>query len=201
VKMDLRAARWTAAVILAASTAAMSAQTKDWNIDPAHSEADFAIKHMSISTVHGTFHGITGVIKFDATDVTKSSVEATIDVSSVDTGVAARDSHLKSPDFFDASKYPTMTFKSTSVTKDGDHYNVNGNLTLHGVTKPVVLKMDEPGKEEPGMDGKSVHRGFEATTTLDRKEFGLTWNGALKSGDSVLGDDVKIELDIEAVQM
>ncbi len=200
MKMKIRAAGWVTAMVLAASAGAMSAQSKDWKIDPAHSEADFAIKHMSISTVHGTFRGISGVIKFDATDVTKSSVEASIDVSSVDTGVAARDNHLKSPDFFDVAKYPTMTFKSTSVSKDGDHYNVNGNLTLHGVTKPVVLKLDEPGKEEPGMDGKSVHRGFEATTTIDRKDFGLTWNGALKSGDSVLGDDVKIELDIEAVQ-
>jgi polyisoprenoid-binding protein YceI len=201
MNMRIRATSLAAAMMLALSTAALSAQTKDWKIDPAHSEADFSIKHMSISTVHGTFRGIAGVIKFDPADVTKSSVDATIDVSSVDTGVAARDSHLKSPDFFDASKYPTMTFKSTSVIRDGDHYNVNGNLTLHGVTKPVVLKLDEPGKEEPGMDGKSVHRGFEATTTIDRKDFGLTWNGALKSGDSVLGDEVKIELDIEAVQM
>lgn len=201
MKMSIRVAGWAAGIVLAISAGAMNAQTTDWKIDPAHSEADFAIKHMSISTVHGTFRGISGTIKFDPSDVTKSSVEATVDVSSVDTGVAARDTHLKSPDFFDVAKFPTMTFKSTSVTKDGDGYDVNGKLTLHGVTKQVVLKLDEPGKEEPGMDGKSVHRGFEATTTIDRKDFGLTWNGALKSGDSVLGDDVKIVLDIEAVQM
>lgn len=190
-----------AAVVLTLGMGTVHAQTRDWKIDPAHSEADFSIKHMSISTVHGTFRGVAGVIKFDPTDVTKSSVDATIDVSSVDTGVAARDNHLKSPDFFDVAKFPTMTFKSTGVTKDGDHYNVAGNLTLHGVTRPVVLNLENPGKEEPGMDGKTVHRGFTATTTINRKDFGLTWNGTLKSGDSVLGDDVKISLDIEAIEM
>ena len=198
---NVRVASWAAAVALAVSAVAMSAQAKDWKIDAAHSEADFSIKHMAISTVHGTFRGVSGTIKYDPSDVVKSGVEASIDVASVDTGVTARDNHLKSPDFFDVTKFPTMTFKSTSVTKAGDHYDVTGDLTLHGVTKKVVLKLDEPGKEETGMDGKSVHRGFTATTTINRKDFGLTWNGTLKSGDSVLGDDVKIELDVEAVQI
>lgn len=198
---NVRVASWTAAVALAVSAVAMSAQAKDWKIDAAHSEADFSIKHMAISTVHGTFRGVSGTIKYDPSDMVKSGVEASIDVASVDTGVAQRDTHLKSPDFFDVARFPTMTFKSTSVTKAGDHYDVTGDLTLHGVTKKVVLKLDEPGKEETGMDGKSVHRGFSATTTINRKDFGLTWNGTLKSGDSVLGDDVKIELDVEAVQI
>ena len=198
---NVRVASWAAAVALAVSAVTMSAQAKDWKIDAAHSEADFSIKHMAISTVHGTFRGVSGTIKYDPSDVVKSGVEASIDVASVDTGVTARDNHLKSPDFFDVTKFPTMTFKSTSVTKAGDHYDVTGDLTLHGVTKKVVLKLDEPGKEETGMDGKSVHRGFTATTTINRKDFGLTWNGTLKSGDSVLGDDVKIELDVEAVQI
>jgi polyisoprenoid-binding protein YceI len=197
----IRVAAWTAAVALAVGAGAMSAQTKDWKIDPNHSEADFSIKHMSISTVHGSFRGVSGVIKFDPADLAKSGVEATVEVSSVDTGVTPRDNHLKSPDFFDVAKFPTMTFKSTSVKKAGDHYDVAGELTLHGVTKSVVLKMEDPGKEETGMDGKSIHRGFTATTMIDRKDFGLTWNGTLKSGDAVLGDDVKIELDIEAAQM
>ena len=198
---NVRVASWAAAVALAVSAVAMSAQAKDWKIDAAHSEADFSIKHMAISTVHGTFRGVSGTIKYDPSDVVKSGVEASIDVASVDTGVAQRDTHLKSPDFFDVAKFPTMTFKSTSVAKAGDHYDVTGDLTLHGVTKKVVLKLDEPGKEETGMDGKSVHRGFTATTTINRKDFGLTWNGTLKTGDSVLGDDVKIELDVEAVQI
>ncbi len=198
---SVRVAGWEAAVVLAVSAVAMSAQTKDWKIDAAHSEADFSIKHMAISTVHGSFRGVSGVIKFDPVDVAKSGVEATIDVSTVDTGVAPRDNDLKSPKFFDTAKFPSMTFKSTSVTRAGDHFDVAGELTLHGVTKTVVLKLEEPGKEETGMDGKSVHRGFSATTTINRKDFGLTWNGTLKSGDSVLGDDVKIELDVEAVQI
>lgn len=193
-------AGWATVLALAVGAGAMSAQTRDWKIDPAHSEADFSIKHMSISTVHGTFRGVAGVIKYDPADVAKSGVEATIDVSSVDTGVAPRDGHLKSPDFFDVAKFPTMTFKSTSVTKAGDHYDATGDLTLHGVTKKVVLRLDNPGKEEPGMDGKSVHRGFSATTTINRKDFGLTWNGKLKTGDMVVGDEVKIELDIEAIE-
>ncbi len=197
----LRVAGWLAGAVLAVSAGAISAQTTQWKIDPMHSEADFAIKHMAISTVHGTFHGLSGVINFDPADVTKSSVEATIPVSTVDTGVTPRDNDLKSPRFFDAAQFPTMTFKSTSVRKDGDHYEVAGNLTLHGVTKPVVLKLEDLGKAQPGMDGKSVHRGFTATTTIDRKDFGLTFNGTLKSGDAVLADEVRIEIDIDAAQI
>ncbi len=194
-------AAWTAAVVLAMGTGVVSAQATQWKIDANHSEADFAIKHMSISTVHGTFRGISGTVTFDPANVAKSGVEASIDVTSVDTGVAARDNHLKSPDFFDVAKFPTMTFKSTSVHKVGDHYDVAGDLTLHGVTKPVVLTLEEPGKSQIGMDGKSVHRGFTATTTINRNDFGLTWNGTLKSGDTMLGNDVKIELDIEGSQI
>ena len=197
----IRMAGWLAGAVLAVSACAMSAQTTQWKIDPMHSEADFAIKHMAISTVHGTFHGLSGTINFDPADVTKSSVEATIPVSTVDTGVTPRDNDLKSPRFFDAAQFPSMTFKSTSVRKDGDHYEVAGNLTLHGVTKPVVLKLEDLGKAQPGMDGKSVHRGFTATTTIDRKDFGLTFNGTLKSGDAVLADDVRIEIDIDAAQI
>ena len=132
-----RVAGWAAAVVLAVSAGAMSAQSRDWKIDAAHSDAGFAIKHMSISTVHGSFRGVSGIVKFDPVDVAKSGVEATIDVNSVDTGVAARDNDLKSPNFFDTAKFPTMTFKSTRVSKVGDHYDVSGDLTLHGVTRQV----------------------------------------------------------------
>ena len=194
-------AGWTAAVALALGTGVMGAQATQWKIDPMHSEADFAIKHMAISTVHGSFHGVSGTITFDPANVAKSSVEATIPVDTVDTGVAPRDTDLKSPRFFDATKFPTMTFKSTSVHKAGDHYDVAGDLTLHGVTKPVVLKLEEPGKEEIGMDKKSVHRGFTATTTINRQDFGLAFNGTLSSGDAVLSDEVKIEIDIDAAKI
>ena len=192
---------WTAAILAALGTGVMSAQATQWKIDPMHSEADFAIKHMAISTVHGSFHGLSGVITFDPADAAKSSVEATIPIATVDTGVAPRDNDLKSPRFFDATQFPTMTFKSTSVHKAGDHYDVTGNLTLHGVTKPVVLKLEELGKPQTGMDGKSVHRGFTATTTINRQDFGLSFNGTLKSGDAVLSDEVRIEIDIDAAQI
>ncbi len=194
-------AAWTAAAVLAMGTGVMSAQATQWKIDPMHSEADFAIKHLAISTVHGSFHGLSGLITFDPADMAKSSVEATIPIDTVDTGVAPRDTDLKSPHFFDAAQFPTMTFKSTSVRKAGDHYDVAGNLTLHGVTKPVVLKLEEPGKEQSGMDGKSMHRGFTATTTINRQDFGLAFNGKLSSGDAVLSDEVKIEIDIDAAKI
>jgi len=193
-------AGWMTAVLVL-STGVMSAQATQWKIDPMHSEADFAIKHMAISTVHGSFHGLSGVVTFDPANLAKSSVEATIPVDTVDTGVVPRDNDLKSPRFFDAAQFPTMTFKSTSVHKAGDHYDVTGDLTLHGVTKPVVLKLEEPGKEEIGMDKKSVHRGFTATTTINRQDFGLAFNGTLSSGDAVLGDEVKIEIDIDAAKI
>ncbi len=191
------------AIALTLGVGSASAQAKDWKIDPAHSEADFAIKHMAISTVHGSFRGVSGVIHFDPSNVSKSAVDATIDVNTVNTGVDGRDKHLKSPDFFDTAKFPSMTFKSTAVRKSsgaGTGFDVVGDLTLHGVTKQVVLSLETPGKEQVGMDGKSIHRGFTATTTINRKDFGLTWNGSVKSGDAVLADDIKIELDIEAVQ-
>ena len=194
-------AGWATAAVLVLGAGAMVAQTTQWKVDPMHSEADFAITHMAISTVHGSFHGIAGVITLDPMDVAKSSVEATIPVGTVDTGVAPRDNDLKSARFFDAAQFPTMIFKSTSVRKDGDHYDVAGDLTLHGVTKQVVLKLEDPGKPQAGMDGKSVHRGFTATTTINRKDFGLSFNGMLKSGEAVLSDEVRIEIDIDAAKI
>jgi polyisoprenoid-binding protein YceI len=127
-------------------------------------------------------------------------VEATIDVTSVDTGLAARDTHLKSADFFDTAKFPTMTFKSTSVSKVSGGYAITGDLTLHGVTKAVVLSLEAPGKEEVDPKGKA-HRGFVATTSINRKDFGLNWGGNLPSGDAMLGNDIKIEIDLEAVEI
>lgn len=191
----------TIVALLAMGVGTMAAQAHDWVIDKAHSEADFSVKHMGISTVHGSFHAVSGVIRFEAGNPSVWAVDATIDMNSEDTGVAARDQDLKSARFFDVAQYPTMTFKSTSVKRGvGTNYLVKGDLTLHGVTKPVTLSMEAPGNEQIGMDAKSVHRGFHATTTINRKDFGLTWNGTLKSGDAVVGDEVKIDLDIEAVE-
>jgi polyisoprenoid-binding protein YceI len=191
---------WTLAAVLMMSAGTMAAQAHDWVIDKSHSEADFSVKHMGISTVHGSFRGVSGVVKFEAGNPAVWGVEATVDVNTVDTGVAQRDQALRGPEFFDVAKYPTMTFKSTGVKTSGSGYSITGNLTLHGVTKPVTLSLDPVGNEQVGMDAKSVHRGFEATTTINRQDFGLTWNGTLKSGEAVVGNDIKIELDIEAVR-
>jgi polyisoprenoid-binding protein YceI len=194
--MKLRTSLLALSAILFATLPALA---QNYAIDPAHSEINFSIKHMAISTVRGRFAIKSGSIVFDAKDAAKSSVIAVIDVTTVDTGVAQRDGHLKSPDFFDTTKFPTATFTSSSVKRAGTGYEVTGELTLHGVTKPVTLHLDTPSKEQIGMDGKP-HRGFSATTTLHRQDFGLTWNGPLKSGDNVLGDDVPMTFDIEAVQ-
>jgi polyisoprenoid-binding protein YceI len=194
--MRFRPTRPTLIALMVAASAAAGAQTTTYKIDKMHSEADFTIRHMAISNVHGHFGNISGSITFDPSNVAKSTVDATIDVTTVDTGVPQRDGHLKSADFFEVAKFPTMTFKSTSVSKTSEGFDVMGDLTLHGVTKPVTLHV-EPSKEQIGMDGKTMARGFEATTTLHRQDFGLVWNGPLKSGDNVLGDDVKIEISIE----
>jgi polyisoprenoid-binding protein YceI len=118
----------------------------------------------------------------------------------VDTGVANRDAHLKTPDFFDVAKFPTMTFKSTKVEKGGDGYSVTGDLTLHGVTKSVVLALETPDKAQTDAKG-ATHRGFTARTTINRKDFGLLWANKTGTGDAVLGDDIKIELDVEGVKI
>jgi polyisoprenoid-binding protein YceI len=195
--MQLLSTRTTLAALLALGSAAAQAQSTTYKIDKMHSAADFSIRHMGISNVHGHFGNISGSVVYDDKDVSKSMVDATIDVTTVDTGVAPRDGHLKSPDFFDVAKFPTMTFKSSSVSKTSDGFDVKGDLTLHGVTKPVTLHVTA-SKEQTGMDGKSLDRGFDATITINRQDFGLVWKGpAAKTGDAVLGDDVKIEISIE----
>ena len=191
--------RFLATTLVVSAAALAHAQSSTWKIDPAHSAAEFSIRHMGLSNVHGHFGGVNGEIALDPANLDKSSVKATVDVTTVDTGVTQRDNHLKSADFFEVAKYPTMTFVSKSVAKSGDGYAITGDLTMHGVTKRVMLAMDAPSKEQSGMDGKP-HRGFEATTTIHRQDFGLVWNGKLKSGDSVLGDDVKVTLEVEAAK-
>jgi polyisoprenoid-binding protein YceI len=186
-----------AAVFIFGSAA--HAQSSTWKIDPAHSAANFTVRHLGISNVHGRFSGVTGEITIDPADFTKSSVKATIDTTSVDTGVPPRDSDLKSDHFFDVAKYPTMTFVSKSITKSGDGYEVAGDLTMHGVTKPVVLTLETPSGEVAM--GKQTRRGFDATTTIHRKDFGLTYGeGLTKAGDAMIGDDVKVALEVEAVK-
>ena len=171
------------------------AQTTTWVPDKAHSEVDFTILHMSLSNVRGHFGNIGGSISYNAADITKSTVNITIDVTTVDTGVAPRDGDLKSANFFDATQFPTATFVSTSVAKSGSGLTVNGNLTLHGVTKPVTLIVQGPNGPVQGMD-KKPHVGFAATTTIKRTDFGI----ATKYPTAVVGDDVALTIDLDAGQ-
>ena len=171
------------------------AQASTWVSDPVHSEVDFTITHLAISNVHGRFGKVAATLVYDPADVTKSNVTATIDVSTVDTGEDARNTHLKTPDFFDLAQFPTATFKSTSVAKSANGFTVAGDLTLHGVTKPVVLTVEGPTGPVQGMD-KKQHSGFSATTTISRSAFGI----GTKFPASMVGDDVKLSLDLDVAK-
>jgi polyisoprenoid-binding protein YceI len=171
-----------------------------WDIDTGHSAAQFSVRHLAVSNVRGEFGKITGTLQLDDKDITKSTVEATIDVTSINTREEKRDQHLKSPDFFDVAKFPTITFKSKKVAKEGsDRLKVTGDLTIHGVTKEVALQVDGPAKpiKDPWGNTKT---GITATTKINRKDFGLTWNKALETGGLVVGEDVTITLDVELQQ-
>ena len=172
-----------------------------WQFDPTHSAAEFAARHMMVSTVRGSFKNVTGTLNFDPENSESSSVEATINVSEMaSTGVADRDNHLKSPDFLDAEQYPTITFKSTKVVKTGDTTaNIHGDLTIRDVTRPVVLETEWLGVVTSPFGGQVA--GFEATTKINREDFGLTWNMALESGGVLVGKEIKISLAVEAAQV
>jgi polyisoprenoid-binding protein YceI len=175
------------------------AETATWNLDPAHTHSAFTIRHLVITNVRGEFGKTTGAVMLDEKDITKSSVEATIDVSTIDTRVADRDADLKSANFFDAAKYPTMTFKSTKVQQAGKgKLKVTGNLTIKDVTRPVVLEVDGPTAEIKGPMGES-RRGIAARTTINRRDFGLNWSKAVEAGP-VVGDQVKIEIEGELIK-
>jgi polyisoprenoid-binding protein YceI len=184
-----------AAGILAMASSLATAQTSTWVSDPMHSEVDFSITHMAISNVHGRFGKVAATLVYDQADVTKSTVTATIDVSGVDTGEDPRNNHLKTPDFFDVAKFPTATFTSTSVAKNGSGLVVNGNLTLHGVTQPVVLTVEGPNGPVTGMDHKQ-HSGFSATTTISRSAFGI----GTKFPAAIVGDEVKLTIELDVAK-
>lgn len=167
-----------------------------WDIDPNHSQVGFTVKHLVIAKVRGNFKTFSGTVVLDDKDITKSTVKVAIDAATVDTDNGARDKHLRSADFFDVEKHKEWTFTSTKVEKgEGSTLKVTGDLTLHGVTKPVVLLVEGPSPEIKDPGG-NPHVAFSATTTIKRQDFGLTWNKAIEGG-SVVGDDVKIELEIE----
>ncbi len=178
-----------------ALVAALIAAPVTLQADPAHSSASFSVKHMMVSTVRGEFSKITSTLVWDKEDPTKSTVDAKIDVASVDTHNEKRDGHLKSPDFFDAAKCPEITFKSNKIEKAGDKYKVTGDLTLHCVTKPVTLDAEASGPVKSPWGTSSY--GVSATGTVNRKDFGLVWNKALEGGGVVVSDEVKLNLDLE----
>ena len=174
--------------------------TTTWNIDPVHSVAEFKVKHMMISNVKGQFTGIKGALALDEADLANSHVETTLDAASINTREAQRDAHLKSADFFDVEKFPTLSFKSTRVSrvKNGE-LAVAGDLTIHGITRNVVFNVEGP--TAPGKDPwGNVRVGLSATTKINRKDFGLTWNAALETGGILVGDDVTITLDVQFVK-
>jgi polyisoprenoid-binding protein YceI len=177
-----------------------SAATSTWQLDPAHSSAQFAVRHLAISTVRGAFSKVTGTVVFDDKDVSKSSVDVTIDVSTVDTREPNRDKDLMSDHFFDVAHFPTMTFKSTKVEQAGaGKLKITGDLTIHGVTKQVVLDVDGPTaavKDPWGNQRAAVN----ATTKINRQDFGVKWNATMDNGGVVVGDDVSITIDAEVIQ-
>lgn len=177
-----------------------SPATVTWKIDPAHSSAEFKVKHMMISNVKGSFSGISGTLTEDTSDPTRSHVEATIPIDTLSTADTARDTHLKSADFFHQEQHPVMTFKSTRVEKKGaEEYAVTGDLTIHGTTRPVTFQVEGPST--PGKDPWGNTRiGLSATGKINRKDFGLTWNAALETGGVLVGEDINITLEVEFIK-
>ena len=174
--------------------------TTTWNIDPVHTMAEFKVRHMMITNVKGHFTGVTGVLTLNEQDITKSHVEASIDAASINTRETDRDTHLKSADFLDVEKFPKLTFTSTRVTSTGEgELQVEGDLTIHGVTRKVEFAVEGP--TPPGKDPWGNTRiGWTATTKINRKDFGLTWNTALETGGILVGDEVTITIDVEAIR-
>lgn len=179
--------------ILLLTTLAAFAQTSNWDIDPNHSTAQFTVRHLGISNVTGSFGKVSGNVVLNDKDISQSQVTASIDVTSVYTRVEMRDNDLKGPHFFDAAKYPTIDFKSKRLVTNGDHLQLLGDLTMHGVTREITLDSDGLTPEIAGPGG-NPRRGFSATTSLNRKDFNITYGGA------VVGDLVKIEINAEIVK-
>jgi polyisoprenoid-binding protein YceI len=178
--------------------AALPAAAADWNLDASHSYVGFKVRHMAISKVKGSFGDFAATVQGEPGKPGTFSVEATVQLASVDTGNEKRDDHLRSADFFDVAQHPTMTFRSTGVTMDGDEGRLAGELTLNGVTKPVTFDLEYAGQVTDPWG--NVRMGFAAEATIDRRDFGLTWSKALETGGLVVDNDVEIELEIEVIQ-
>lgn len=177
----------------------MSQNVTVWNVDPAHAELGFAVRHLMISTVRGRFGAVTGTVTVDENDLKKSKVDVTVDVTSLDTRQEMRDNHLRSADFFDVANHPQLHFVSTKIEGDvPDHFKLTGDLTIRGTTRPITLDVTLQGR---GMDPWGSERaGFEAKGKLNRHDFGLNWNQALEAGGVTVGEEVKISIDVELIK-
>lgn len=185
------------AALVAAFALPSFAQTSAWTVDPAHSKAVFSVKHLGISTVRGEFSKMTGQAQVEDKDIAKSQIEVTLDASTVNTGQSDRDKDLRSPNFLDVEKFPTMSFKSKSVAIGANgNLKLTGDLTIHGVKKEVTFDLDGPSAAIKDPWG-NLRRGASATTKINRKDFGITWNHAMDNGGLVVSDDVTITIDLE----
>ncbi|MCU0228062.1 MAG: YceI family protein [Bryobacterales bacterium] len=182
--------------LMLTSVLAVGALAADYKIDPAHSSANFSVTHMGLSKVRGGFGNVQGIVSYDPANLAATKVEATVDVSTVSTNDPKRDGHLKSPDFFEAEKFPTMKFVSSKVEKAGNGLKVTGDLTIKGVTKQAVLNIDGPTDEIKDMRGMK-RRAAAATTRINRKDFGITFNRVLDTGGLMISDEVDITIDIQ----
>ena len=177
----------------------MTTNNSSWNLDTVHSGINFTVRHMVVSKVRGRFAKFSGSVALDEQDLTRSVVEATIDASSIDTGTAQRDDHLRSADFFDVERFPQIRFRSTRIDKlGGDRYRLTGDLTIRDVTRPIALDAEYGGRGKDPWGNERV--GFTAKGSLDRKDFGLKWNQALETGGVLVSDHVEIEIEAQAVK-
>lgn len=191
---------WMTAAVMLLATVPSLAQVSTWEIDTAHSGAHFSVRHMMIATVRGEFRKVTGTINLDEKDISKSSVEAVIDATTIDTREERRDNDLRSANFFDVAKFPTITFKSKSVTRLGEgKFKVAGDLTMHGVTREVILNV-EGLNAQVNDPRRGPKMGASATTQIKRSDFGLTWNRVVESGGVAVSDEVAIVIDLELVK-
>lgn len=193
--------RWiNALVLLSLLILPPLVSAESWSIDPEHSNLGFKIRHMMVSNVKGNFSAFTGTVQIDDRDITRSKVEVSIETASINTNIKKRDADLRSPNFFDVGKYPLMTYVSTKVEKAGEgKLRVTGNLTLHGITREVVLDVEGPSAAFKDPWG-NIRRGAAATTRINRKDFGLTWNAVIERGGVLVGDEVAIELELEMIK-
>ena len=181
------------------STTTQSLAPTTWKIDPAHSQVEFGVRHMMITTVKGRFPGVDGTVRLDEANPSNAEVDVKIDAATIDTREPQRDAHLRSGDFFDVEHFPHITFKSRRiVNRDGNQFKLVGDLGIHGVTREVTLDVTEEGRGKDPWGGERA--GFTASAKINRKDFGLTWNQTLETGGLLVGDEVKISLELELIK-